>query len=134
MNPAPALVLAIDVGTSGPKVALSTSDGEILTAASRSVDTLFPVDGSAEQDAEQIWRAVLEAAAQVLGESKVSGGRVAGVAVTSQFSSIVPVDRQGLPFFEPHNVDGSSRRVLWTTDLSATPGRARDLDRALEPH
>jgi len=97
MNPAPALVLAIDLGSSGPKAALVRSDGKFVSAASRRVDTFRLPDGSAEQEAERIWRAVLDAAVQVMSESKVGGGRVAGVAVTSQFSSIVPVDREGLP-------------------------------------
>jgi len=97
MNPAPALVLAIDLGSSGPKAALVRSDGKLVSAASRRVDTFRLPGGSAEQEAEGIWRAVLDAAVEVMSESKIGGGRVAGVAVTSQFSSIVPVDRQGLP-------------------------------------
>jgi len=90
-------VLSIDLGTSGPKVALVSASGEIRASAAGSVEThLIPPDG-AEQDPEEIWSAVRGAVRQVLADAGVSAGRIAGVCVASQYSSIVPVDEDGRP-------------------------------------
>ncbi len=97
MNSSTPLVLAIDLGTTGPKVALVRSGGEIIRSAKRRIDTIWRPSGGAEQDAEQIWKVVLEISAHVIRESQVSADTVAGIALTSQFSSIVAVDRQGSP-------------------------------------
>ena len=90
-------ILTIDLGTSGPKVALVSEDCDLVTSATRSVQThLLPSDG-AEQDPNQIWAAVLSAAKQVLHEAGKRRSAVAGIACASQYFSIVPVDRQVHP-------------------------------------
>ncbi len=90
-----AYVLSIDLGTSGPKVALVSANGEIAASAARSVRThLIPPDG-AEQDPEEIWNAIRSAVQQVVKEAGRPADQIAGVSVAAQFSSIVPVDRDG---------------------------------------
>lgn len=85
-------ILAIDLGTSGPKVALVGAGGDIAASASRPVRThLLPPNG-AEQDPDEIWAAVLSAAVQVLRESGRARDTVAGITCDSQYFSIVPVD------------------------------------------
>ncbi len=90
-------ILSIDLGTSGLKVALVRDNGDLAAVAARPVQTqLLPPDG-AEQDANEIWAAVLSAAKQVLREAGRHRGEVAGIACTSQYFSIVPVDRDMQP-------------------------------------
>jgi xylulokinase len=90
-------ILSIDLGTSGPKVALVSEDGDLVASATRSVGTqLLPLDG-AEQDPNQIWDAVLSATKQVLHDAGKRRSAVAGITVDSQYFSIVPVDRQIRP-------------------------------------
>ena len=43
-------VLAIDLGSSGPKVALVADDGEMVAHARERVETFFLPGGGAEQD------------------------------------------------------------------------------------
>lgn len=88
-------ILSIDLGTSGPKVALVSDEGELVASATRAVQTqLLPPDG-AEQDPNEIWAAVVSAAKQVLRDAGRSA--VAGIACASQYFSIVPVDRKVRP-------------------------------------
>lgn len=47
-------VLSIDLGTSGPKVALVSDAGQIAASTTRRVATLRLPDRGAEQDAEAI--------------------------------------------------------------------------------
>lgn len=88
-------MLSIDVGTSGPKVALVGDDGRLAACAVRPVRTRFLAEGGAEQDPDEIWRAVLEASKQVLHDAQVAGTAVLGAVCDSHYFSIVPVDAHG---------------------------------------
>ncbi|MCB0999129.1 MAG: hypothetical protein KDB40_07530 [Acidimicrobiales bacterium] len=89
-------VLAIDLGTSGPKVAVVDERGHTLAWASRPVTTTFVGDGGAEQDPNEMWRAVVEAARVALAELTPRPPIVV-VAVTSQYMSTIPVAADGTP-------------------------------------
>ena len=54
-------ILTIDLGTSGPKAAVVSIDGTLAGSARASVATRFGPDGAAEQDAESVWQATVEA-------------------------------------------------------------------------
>ena len=89
-------ILSIDLGTSGPKVALVADDGTIEASASRAVTTISVGASGAEQDPEEIWRAIRGAARQVLGEAGRPPGDIVGVTCASHYFSTVPVDRAGM--------------------------------------
>jgi xylulokinase len=90
-------VLAIDLGSGGPKVALVTEQGEILAHARGSVSTLFLEGGGAEQNPHDWWRAVDQAVTAVLSQPGVDRGRIVAVSCTGQWSVIAPVDASGQP-------------------------------------
>ncbi|MBV8463835.1 MAG: FGGY-family carbohydrate kinase [Acidimicrobiales bacterium] len=90
-------LLTIDLGTSGPKAAVVTSTARLVGTARASVTTAFGAGGSAEQDAEQVWQAVLDAAREALHQAAVPPASVVGVVASAQYSSIVPVAADGLP-------------------------------------
>ena len=52
-------VLAIDLGTSGPKVALVSSNGRTIAWTSRPVGTRLLDHGGAEQDPREMWAAIV---------------------------------------------------------------------------
>ncbi len=83
-------ILAVDLGTGGPKTGAVSLDGELLAVAHRSVSTRFTGDGGAEQDPEAWWRGIREGVAEVLA-SGASPGDAVGVGITGQWGSTVPV-------------------------------------------
>jgi xylulokinase len=89
-------VLAIDLGTGGPKVALVHRDGSTLAWRSRPVHTVFLPDGGAEQDPHEMWRAVVAAAHETLA-AVAPLPTIAAVTVTSQYMSTIPVAADGTP-------------------------------------
>ncbi len=89
-------VLAIDLGTGGPKVALVTADGATLGWRHAAVATQFVADGGAEQDPNEMWSAIV-AATRELFEAVPSRPPIAAVAVTSQYMSIIPIAADGAP-------------------------------------
>jgi xylulokinase len=90
-------VLAVDLGTSGPKVALVGEDGGIAAHTARPVRTRVVPPDHAEQDAEEVWAATATAIREVLSRSPEAARSTAAVICSSQFSSIVPVDATGRP-------------------------------------
>lgn len=90
-------VLAIDVGTSGPKAAIVSLLGSIVATARAHVATIHLPDDGAEQDPEALWTAVKQACAAALRSSGVAARDVLAVICSSQYSSIVPVDGAGRP-------------------------------------
>jgi len=89
-------VLAIDLGTGGPKVALVDASGSTLAWRSRPVHTTFLPDDGAEQDPIEMWSAVVAATHDTLAAVQPTP-RIAAVAVTSQYMSTIPVKSDGTP-------------------------------------
>lgn len=90
-------VLAIDLGTSGPKVGVVSVSGAVLGAAFRPVHSFEVEDGGYEQDPDAVWRAVVEASQEALKNSGVSSASVVAVICDSHFFSIVSLGRDGKP-------------------------------------
>ncbi len=90
-------VLAIDLGTGGPKVALVSTDGDIVGC--EFVETtleLFP-GGGAEQDPLEWWEAIITGARRLLDQDLVPVDRIVAVGLTAQWSGTVAVDGEGKP-------------------------------------
>ena len=88
-------VLAIDLGTGGPKVALVSVDGEIAGHEIEKTGLLLLPDGGAEQGPADWWRAITEAAKGLLGRGLVPAGDIVAISCTTQWMGTVAVDRDG---------------------------------------
>jgi xylulokinase len=88
--------MGIDVGTTNAKVVLVGSDGEIIAAAARALKTRRTGE-VAEQDAEELWRAVRAGISEVAVAAPAAAADVVVIGCCSQYSSIVPVDHHGSP-------------------------------------
>ena len=90
-------IVSLDLGTSGLKAALVSDGGEIVASAYRPVETILVEPNGAEQDAEAIWAATKDAMREVVQEAARPAKEIIAIAIASQFSSVVPVDRSGKP-------------------------------------
>jgi xylulokinase len=88
-------ILAIDLGTSGPKVALFTTRGEAVDYTYEPTELLLFPDGGAEQSPDGWWEAITKAARRLLEKGTVPADRVVAVSTTAQWSGTVPVDAEG---------------------------------------
>ncbi len=90
-------VLAIDLGTGGPKVGLVSLTGAIACNEHLPVSTHKTPDGAATQDADQWWQLVRASARRAIDSGVVARNRIVAVSCTAQWASTVPVDAAGHP-------------------------------------
>ncbi|MGH8977861.1 MAG: FGGY family carbohydrate kinase, partial [Acidimicrobiia bacterium] len=84
-------VFTIDLGTSGPKVAIFTIDGVFVDGDSDAVTTRLTADGGAEQRPADWWSAIRAAAQRLVARARVPASSFVAVSVTSQWSGTVPI-------------------------------------------
>ncbi|MFH1810380.1 MAG: FGGY-family carbohydrate kinase [Pseudomonadota bacterium] len=97
-------VLAIDLGTSGPKVALVTMQGDVLGHEIETTPLHLLDGGGAEQDPEDWWTAITTAVARLHARQLASRDRIVALCCTTQWSGTVPVDRDNRPL---------CRAIIW---------------------
>lgn len=104
-------ILTIDLGTSGPKVAVFTADGDFIDGVFEPVDLLLSPGGGAEQRPEDWWVAIQNGVSKLHDQGVFAGRSIAAVSVTSQWSGTIPIDIEGNPL---HNA------VIWMDSRGAT--------------
>ncbi len=97
MSSAIKYVLAIDLGTSGPKVALVSVWGDILDHEFEKTDTIFLPDGGVEENPDDWWNAIVHATTRLLSKNYVPTDDIIAICCTSQWSGTVAVDKKGNP-------------------------------------
>lgn len=88
-------ILAIDLGTSGAKVALVSIHGEVVGWEFEPVQLFLLPHGGAEQDPEEWWSAIVSASKRLLGKGLRPRESIVGVCAGTTGSGTVPVDRDG---------------------------------------
>src|SRR4030042_6479883 len=88
-------VLAVDLGTGGPKVALVSTDGEVVGHEFEKTELLLLPGGGAEQDPDDWWRAITTAAKRLLSRGLVPADSLVAISLTTQWMGTAPVARAG---------------------------------------
>jgi len=88
-------VLAVDLGTGGPKTGAVSLRGELLAHAVSAVHTEYLPDGGAIQDPAEWWDQIRAGVRSVV--STVDAKGLVGLGITGQWGSTVPVDEAGNP-------------------------------------
>jgi xylulokinase len=88
-------ILAIDLGTSGPKVALADMRGRILGCTHRPTRLALTAAGAAEQDPEDWWNAIVGATADLHALRLCDPADIVAVCTTAQWAGTVAIDRDG---------------------------------------
>ena len=89
------LLLGIDVGTTGTKSAIFTTEGKLVSVGQSDYGTHHEHPGWAEQNPDDWWTAVCRATKQALSEAGGSPERIAAASVSSQAPAMLPLDQQG---------------------------------------
>jgi xylulokinase len=92
----PTLILAYDLGTTGNKATVFSSDGAIVASAVSSYPTHYPRPGWAEQSADDWWRSTCDATRELLGKG-VNPSDIAAIGFSGHMMGCLPVDESGTP-------------------------------------
>ena len=138
-------VLAIDLGTGGPKAALVDVAGRIVAHEFEPTPLELLGNGGAEQDPDAWWAAITTAVQRLVGGGHVAADDIVAVSVTSQWSGTVAVnanshhlypaviwmDSRGAPYIEEVikgrvNVAGYDPRRLqhWISRAGGIPSHS----------
>jgi xylulokinase len=95
--PTEGYVLAVDLGTGGPKAAVVSTTGRIVAHAAEPVALHLLDGGGAEQDPDDWWSAICTASRRALATAAVPPEALVAVGCTSQWSGTVAVGADGRP-------------------------------------
>ena len=88
-------VLAVDLGTGGPKVALISVDGTVVDHVYATNDLVLLPEGGVEQDPEQWWSTITGGIKELVGRGLVPVGEIEAISITSQWMTTVAVGADG---------------------------------------
>ncbi len=92
------LILAIDNGTQSVRALLFDPQGQLLAKTRVPIEAYFSTaPGLAEQRPEVFWQALCDACQSLWQVPGVDKQRLAGVALTTQRSTVINLDKQGQP-------------------------------------
>ncbi len=91
------VVLAVDLGSGGPKTAYVALSGEVLDHVHQRVQMTTLPDGGVVEDPREWWTAICDGARELAARGSVPAERIVAVAVTGQWGSTVPIDRDTDP-------------------------------------
>jgi glycerol kinase len=95
-------VLGIDQGTTYTKVVIVADDGTVVARSHRHVTRHFPRRGWVEQDANEIWKTVVDCVHSALADARVSVSQLEAIGLCAQMGTV----------------------VVWNRGLRSTVGRA----------
>ena len=112
------LILAVDLGTSGMKVALITISGKVIGWETEPVQLIITPDGGAEQSPNEWWQAFLSATGRLMKRNQDAGSRVITVCASTQGEGTVAVDKEG---------NALDNAILWM-DMRGAPYLRKQLN------
>jgi len=93
------LLIGLDVGTTATKALLLDMEGHVVASATRGYGLITgPGQGWVEQDAEELWQAVVETLRAVTSRCG-PGQRIVAVSQSSEGGTTIPVDAGGRPTY-----------------------------------
>ena len=104
-------LLAHDLGTSGNKASLFTTDGEFVGSEVYSYEAHYFNGTWAEEDAAEWWKAVCVTTQKLISETKTAPGDIAAVSFSGQMMGCLCVDREGRPL---------RRSIIWADSRAVT--------------
>jgi xylulokinase len=90
-------LLGHDVGTSGDKAVLITTDGQVIASDVEPYPTHYPKPLHAEQDPEEMWRAVGATTRRLLEKTGIQPKDILALSFSSQMVNAIFLDKQAQP-------------------------------------
>jgi len=89
--------IGFDNGTMGTKVAIYTTDGQLVSEAYREHEILYPKPGWAEMEPDQFYRVVVDGIKECVQKGKVDPDAIGGISCSGIICGFVPIDENWNP-------------------------------------
>jgi len=89
------LLLGIDIGTSGCKMALFSQNGNVICSITEEYPVYYTAPGYVEQDPDDWWNAVCRGTKKMVSEHAINPENIAGVGVDGQGWAAIAIDADG---------------------------------------
>ncbi|MDP4169305.1 MAG: FGGY family carbohydrate kinase, partial [Bacillota bacterium] len=93
-------VIGVDIGTTSAKSVLFSTDGTVISSHGIEYPLFSPTPETAEQDPEEIFRAVINTVKKTIQGSHVTSEDILCVSFSSAMHSVIAVDEEGKPLTE----------------------------------
>ncbi|WP_411343419.1 gluconokinase [Paenibacillus sp. WLX1005] len=103
-------MIGVDMGTTSTKAVLFEESGKIVSQGSVEYPLHTPVPAVAEQDPDQLFRAVIDSVRQVMDKSGKSTDDILCVSFSAAMHSLLVVDKEGKPL---------TQCITWADNRSA---------------
>ena len=90
-------VVGIDAGTTGSTVMIFDLEGNLIGTGYREYSCKYPHPGWVEQDINDLWAGICEAAKEVLIKTEVDPKEIGSLGISSQRGTFVPIDKDWVP-------------------------------------
>lgn len=107
-------MIGVDIGTTSTKAVLFEEDGKIVAQGGAEYPLHTPVPSIAEQDPDQLFRAVIDSVRQTMDKSSVAPEDILFVSFSSAMHSMLVVDKEGKPI---------TQCMTWADNRSAAYSR-----------
>jgi len=114
-------LLSLDEGTTSARAALYDEQGRRTLMESVPIECRYPHPGWVEQDAEEIWRAQIEAVLRVVARESGGARSITAIGVTNQRETTIVWDRKTGKPVAPAIVWQCRRTAAYCNELAATP-------------
>jgi len=125
-------LLGIDLGTSSLKSILIDTEGQVKAIASKSYQFLSPINGYAEHDPEEWWRACCNTIQEVMHKTGIVSGQIAGVSFSGQMHGVVMLDRDD-QVIRPAILHCDARSSAQVHRIETALGRERTKELVMNP-
>ncbi|MEG0780843.1 MAG: FGGY family carbohydrate kinase, partial [Oscillospiraceae bacterium] len=130
----PKYILALDQGTTSSRAILFDNEQNIMGISQKEFTQIYPQEGWVEHDAMEIWSSQYAVMMEVIAQSGVSVGEIAGIGITNQrettilwekstgrpiCNAIVWQCRRTAPLVDQLLADGYGDHIVKTTGLRA---------------
>ncbi|MCL2034139.1 MAG: FGGY family carbohydrate kinase [Oscillospiraceae bacterium] len=89
-------LIGVDLGTQGTKATLCDETGAVVSETFEASRLIHPEPGAVEQDPEEMLSSILDTIKQIVGESGIKPGDVAGIGIDGQMAGTMGIDRDGM--------------------------------------
>ena len=115
------MLLGIDIGTSGCKLALFLPDGQVVCKHAEQYPVRYPSPRLVEQDPDEWWVAVCRGTSRMILINDIDASHIAGIGVSGQSWSAIAVDARG-SVLAPNPIWMDTRSDAICRRLSASVG------------